>query len=75
MTNFLGLACPSCGDTDDLAVIVEHEIILTAQGHEDYGENFEIDDANGVRCLECEWDGVIGDLVEVTESSAKDEDE
>ncbi len=73
MSNIHNYACPECGYESCLKITalmrVEGDLLINGIDYE-AGGDFEFDDTNDARCTECDWDGTVGDLVDVEEMPA-----
>jgi hypothetical protein len=73
MSNIHYYACPECGFENCLKITalmrIEGDLLPDGIDYE-AGSDFEFDDTNDARCTECDWDGTVGELIDVEEMSA-----
>ena len=59
--DLFGLACPKCGDDDNLRLVITTWATLSADGTEPFGDH-EWDDDAICRCNGCKFAGVASDF-------------
>lgn len=69
LTTDFDLKCPTCGQADELTVVIKTLARITADGSEPEGDH-EWDDASYCRCPECATDGTIAEFTVATVASS-----
>jgi len=64
-----GIRCPDCGQSDEFAILVTHEVLFTDDGTDFYDKRIDRDiswdSESYIRCLGCEHEGTVEEFTMV----------